>query len=236
MNTVLLMMGGSGTRMGASVPKQFLEVDGKPVFYYVVRAYARMKEIAHICIVCPQSWISFVQDVIRPVPFAGRMLVSQGGENRSQSVKCGLKAVEAFSAADDIILIHDATHPYLDKAAVEKAIAIAKEQGGATLAACQYDTCYAVDAGNLVRRVIPRQEIVSGASPEVFLYGDLKSIYFAASDQELAAVTSAGAMALQHAVPMQAVPTKVLNLKLTYPDDMELFKVLVKEYFFKEGC
>lgn len=68
-NILLLMMGGSGTRLGANIPKQYLEVDGRPIFYYIVRKYAAMEEIHEVCIVSHADWIGFVQEAIADIPF-----------------------------------------------------------------------------------------------------------------------------------------------------------------------
>ena len=74
--------------------------------------------------------------------------------------------------------------------------------------------------------------MISGASPEGFIYKDLCDIYFNATEDELEQMTSAGAIALSHNIPMKVISTDILNLKLTYPSDMELYKLLKNEYFF----
>ena len=231
MNTLLLMMGGSGTRMGAARPKQFIEIKGKPVFWYIVKGYADVAEIDAICIVSHADWIPYVRDAIKDIAFGGKLLIAPGGDNRSQSIRNGLRAIEGFSGEDDVVMMHDATHPYVDREGTAEVIRAVKAYGGATLGARQYDTCYRMDEDLMLTNVIPRQEIVSGASPEAFRFEDMKRIYFEASDEELASMTSAGAIALAHHIPMKVVPSKILNLKLTYPEDLELFRILLDEYF-----
>lgn len=233
MNTLLLMMGGTGTRMGAGRPKQYIEIKGKPVFWYIVKGYARIREIDTICIVSHADWIPYVRETVRDIVFHGNLTVTAGGDNRSQSIRNGLHAIEGFSKDDDVVMMHDATHPYVDTEGTLEIIQAVKTYGGATLGARQYDTCYRMDEELMLTNVIPRQEIVSGASPEAFRFGDMKRIYFEASDEELASMTSAGAIALAHRIPMKVVPTRILNLKLTYPEDLELFRTLLDEYFIE---
>lgn len=232
-NILLLMMGGSGTRLGTDVPKQYIEVAGKPIFYYIVKEYAQMEEINMICIVSHSSWIEFVQDAIMDIPFCCQVKLAAGGNSRSASVRNGLRAVEEYASEQDVVLIHDATHPYVDTDGVREIIEAVKQFGGATLGAQQYDTCYLMDEKSRLKRVVPRQELVSGASPEAFRYGDISQIYFKSTEDELNQMTSAGAIALAHSIPMKVVPAKVLNLKITYPEDLELFRLLVHTYFFK---
>ena len=232
-NILLLMMGGSGTRLGADFPKQYIEIDGKPIFRYIVEGYAKVHKIDTICIISHADWTEFVKKQISEIPFHCRVVVATGGDSRSASVRNGLKAVEEFACESDVILIHDATHPYVDYEGTLAVIDAVNEVGGATLGARQYDTCYQMNGDNMLERVIPRQELVSGASPEAFRFGDISQIYFNSTEEELNSMTSAGAIALAHGIPMKVVPANILNLKITYPNDLELFKLLVHSYFFQ---
>ena len=233
MNTILLlMMGGSGTRMGANIPKQYIEVGGKPVFCHIVEAYMQMQEISMIVIVSHKDWITFAEEHIAKIPFCCPVKIVAGGDSRSESVRNGLHAAEDIAEPEDVVLIHDATHPYVDKRGTLEVIRAVQETGGATLGAYQYDTCYRIDADNMIQDVVPRKELVSGASPEAFRYGDISRVYFTASEEELLNMTSAGAIALAHGIPMKVIPANVLNLKLTYPGDLNLFQLLEETYFF----
>ncbi len=234
MDILLMMMGGSGTRLGADVPKQYIEINGKPIFYYIVNKYASMKEISLICIVSHKDWIEYVGDEIKGIAFQCPVVVAEGGNSRSESVKNGLAAVADRAGEKDVVLIHDATHPYVDKEGTLAVIEAVHAFGGATLGACQYDTCYQMDADKTIEKVIPRQNLVAGASPEAFYYGDISKIYFDSTPEELDKMTSAGAIALAHDIPMKVIPANVLNLKITYPEDLKLFQLLIQTYFFNE--
>lgn len=228
------MMGGTGTRMAADIPKQYLTIHDKPVFYYIVKRFAAIPEIDEICIVNHEDWIDYVKESIADIDFNCRVQVVAGGNNRSESVRNGLRAVEDMAKPDDVVMIHDATHPYADEEGIRQLIAAVKEYGGATMGACQYDTCYQMNENQEIVKVIPRQEIVSGASPEAFLFKNIYEIYCHASEEELASMTSAGAIALAHNIRMKVIPTKILNLKLTYPEDFRLLQLLLDTYFFTE--
>lgn len=234
MNFLLLMMGGNGTRFGAEIPKQYLEIDGKPIFYYIIKKYAILKEIDRICIVSHTDWLDYVVNTITDIPFHCPVLVTPGGNSRSTSVRNGLQAINDFASDRDVVLIHDATHPYVDREGTLAVIDAVNSLGGATLGAQQYDTCYKIDESGDLKQVIPRDELVSGASPEAFRFGDISRIYFNSSEKELEEMTSAGAIALAHGIRMKVIPARPLNLKITYPKDLELFKLLVHNYFFKE--
>lgn len=234
-NILLLMMGGSGTRLGADIPKQYIDVDGRPVFWYIVHKYAKMSEISAICIVSHPDWLEFVQSSTEDIAFNCPVRLTGGGENRSASVRNGLQAVKDIASDEDVVLIHDATHPYVDEEGIRAVIQAVNNVGGATLGAFQYDTCYRMDGEHRIEEVVPRQALVSGASPEAFRFGDISRIYFGATDEELNRMSSAGAIALAHNIPMKVIPASVLNLKITYPEDLKLFRLLAHTYLFNEN-
>lgn len=235
MNILLLMMGGSGTRFGAARPKQYTLIDDIPVFAYILREYNKMKEIDQIVVVSHKDWIDYVEEWKEELSADKLVHIVAGGSSRSESVLNGLRSVADIAKHDDVVMLHDATHPYVDVEGTKAIIEGVKQYGGATLGQCQYDTCYRMNAETkILEEVVPRQEIVSGASPEAFRFGDIFDIYSNASKDELDAMTSAGAIALAHNIPMVVVPASVLNLKITYPGDMELFKKLVHNYFFNQ--
>ena len=232
MNIALLMMGGSGTRFGADRPKQYVLVNDIPIFFYIFKKLISLDCIDKVILVSHKSWIDFVKEWAVKVKTNKEFEIVEGGENRSESVLHGLQVAAKFAKAEDVILIHDVTHPYVDEAGTEKVIAGVKKYGGATLAAFQYDTCYTIDKEHLIQGVFPREKIVAGASPEAFRFGEIYTIYSLATKEELQQMTSAGAIALAHGIKMVVVPASVVNLKITYPGDMEIFKRIIHTYDF----
>lgn len=233
MNTLMFLMGGSGTRFGAEIPKQYVPVNGIPIFYYVLKAYADIEEIDNIVIVSHKDWLDFVKEWSDRCGTDKIRGIVAGGDTRSESIKNGLACAEKFSEKDDVILFHDATHPYVDKPGTLKVIDAVKECGGATLASFNYDVVYRQTAEGIVCEDIPRRQIVEGASPEAFTFGRIYDVYMHSPKEELEAMTSAGAIALAYGFDIKVIELGVLNLKITYPRDMVLFKKLVDNYFFE---
>lgn len=227
-----MMMGGSGTRLGADRPKQYIEIDGMPVFAYIVKAYDGLSCIDKMVMVSNAMWIDYVNEWIERLSLQKPVIVTEGGDTRSHSVYNGLKAISAEAKTEDVVLFHDATHPYVDEKGTEEVISTIKKYGGATLGEFQYDTVYSMDENGFINKVIPRQEVVAGASPEGFIFGEIFPIYDGATDEELSQMTSAGAIALEHGIKMKTVQADVINLKITYPADMEAFQKIVHSYFF----
>lgn len=232
MNILLLMMGGSGQRYGADIPKQYVLVENRPIFSYVMAKYNSIEQIDKIVMVSHAAWIEHVEEWAHKLGIGKLHRVVAGGSTRSESVKNGLDAAADIAGPDDVVLIHDATHPYVDVEGTLDVIEEVKRVGGATLGARQYDTMYRVDADNMLTEVIPRNEIVSGASPEAFTFGLIHGVYLNSTAEELEAMTSAGAIALAHGIKMSVVPTDIINLKITFQHDMDAFLRLFDGYYF----
>ncbi|MEA4921788.1 MAG: 2-C-methyl-D-erythritol 4-phosphate cytidylyltransferase [Eubacteriaceae bacterium] len=233
-NYLLLMMGGSGTRLGADIPKQYIEVNDIPIFAYILKKYDQLPFIDRIIVVSHRDWFGFVEEWAEKLKIKKLEEIAPGGATRSGSVKNGLTAAGKTAAPEDIMLLHDATHPYVDGEGTLGVIEGVKKYGGATLGGFQYDTVYQMDEEtHIIKQVLPRKEVVSGASPEAFKFGDLFPIYDKADEKELESMTSAGAIALAHGIQMEVVQANTINLKITYKNDMEAFKKTADAYFFE---
>lgn len=229
MNILLLMMGGSGERFGDNIPKQYTIVNEEPLFLPILKTYDKMIEIDKIVIVSHPAWIEQVREWCSNIEKLENIV--PGGINRSESVKNGLDAIASFAQNQDVILIHDATHPYVDVDGTRNVIKKTIEYGAATLANFNYDTMYRIDKNNIIE-VLPRDKIVNGASPEAFLFKYIFPIYKKASKKELEQMTSAGAIAINNNIKMAFVETHILNLKITYQRDMYIYKCIPMDYFY----
>lgn len=228
------MMGGTGTRFGADRPKQFSLIEEKPLFTYIAKKLSKQDCVTGIIIVVHNDWIDYTNEWISKLGISKILKVVTGGSTRSNSVFNGLKALQGIAADNDPVLMHDATHPYVDEEGTQKVAEMVAEYGSATLASLNYDTTYMMDDDNNIVKVIPRRNVIAGASPEGFRYKQIYDIYDQTPKEDMEKMTSVGAIALAHNIPMKVVPTPVLNLKITYPEDMKLFLKLYKNYFFDE--
>lgn len=233
-NYVLLMMGGSGTRFGADVPKQFTLVNDKPLFLYIAKKLSKLACVDGMIIVVNPLWLDYTREWTEKEQISKILGIVPGGATRSNSVFNGLKALKDYAMDDDVVLMHDATHPYVDEDGTKQVAEMVAKYGSSTLASLNYDTTYMMDDDNNIVKVIPRRNVIAGASPEGFRYKQIFDIYAETPEEDMEKMTSVGAIALAHNIPMKVVPTSVLNLKITYPEDMKLFLKLFNNYFFDE--
>ena len=231
---VLLMMGGSGTRFGGDCPKQFTIVNDRPIFTYIAEKLAKQDCITGIVVVVHPAWLDYTKEWVAKLNIKKIINIVSGGDTRSNSVFNGLKALKGVAEDKDPVLMHDATHPYVDEEGTKKVTEMVAKFGSATLASLNYDTTYMIDDDNNIVEVIPRRNVIAGASPEGFRYKQIYDIYEQTPEDEMESMTSVGAIALANNIPMKVVPTSILNLKITYPEDMKLFLKLYKNYYFDE--
>lgn len=227
-------MGGVGSRFGADTPKQFTLIDEKPLFTYIAKKLSAQECVNGIVIVTNSDWLDYTNEWVTRLKIQKIISIVPGGATRSNSVFNGLKMLKGIADDNDPILMHDATHPYVDEEGTQKVAEMVAEYGSATLASPNYDTTYMVDDDNNIVKVIPRRNVIAGASPEGFRYKQIYEIYEQTPEEDMEKMTSVGAIALAHNIPMKVVPSSVLNLKITYPEDMKLFLKLFKTYFFNE--
>lgn len=227
MNCLMLMMGGNGTRFGADIPKQYIKVNGRPVFQYTLDQYNRCEEVEKVLIVSNPEWVDYTKKNAEKLLRNKLTEVVAGGSTRSHSVKNGLVCCEKYLKEDDYILIHDATNPFVARKTIGKAIQAAKETGAAVVGTNQYHTIYRRDGSDLIDCFLPRETIGSGYSPEIFRFSMIYPYYKNAKEQELSAMTSTVALVLQYGAEVQFVPADLVNLKITYPKDMEAFTALL---------
>lgn len=226
-------MGGRGTRFGAKIPKQFVEVDGHPVFTYLLEAYEQFDEVDSLYIVCHKDWIPFTEKWITNLKLKKVKKILSGGNSRSQSVQFGLNAIASQAKPSDVVLIHDVTHPFIDTENVKKCIIATQSVGAATLAGSCFDTMYKTNEEECIEKVIPREKIVSATAPECFRFDTVYPLYKDKSEEELECMTSAGAMMVANGQPVKVIRTPFINLKITLYEDMEAFKKLLHGYYYK---
>lgn len=230
---LFLMMGGSGTRLGAAIPKQFLEVNGRPIYQFVLDLYAKYSVVDRVVIINNSKWNDFLKNQLCRKKYPFDIDVVNGGTSRSESIKNGVLFVNKMmkNNADSCILIHDTTHPYLDSQATEELIALIEgKYSAATLVTHVWDTVYRCEESH-ISETLKRENIGVGASPEAFKFSFLKKLFI----DEVADInqyTSVGNYAQAKGEKIGIVWSSLTNLKITYPEDLNIFK-LSSNYFLE---
>jgi 2-C-methyl-D-erythritol 4-phosphate cytidylyltransferase len=229
----ILPAAGVGTRMAASQPKQFLELNGLPILIHSLRAFAAAPRVTAIYVAVRRNEIERVEAQVvehaEEFGFAGRVHVVEGGDNRQESVAHALAALNCED--DDIVLVHDAVRPLIDAATIERTIDAVIEHGAAIVGLPAIDTVKQVERtahGALITSTIPREFVVLAQTPQGFRFGLLQQAFAEATEDGFVGTDEASVVE-RAGHPVAVVPGSQVNLKITQPGDLALAEFYLRQ-------
>lgn len=219
----LVPAAGGGSRMGAALPKQYLPLLGRPLIHHALAALCAVPDIERVYVVLAPDdthWDGFDFSTL-----AAKLRVLRcGGATRAMSVANGLAAIAGEVAEDDWVLVHDAARACLTRAHVEALMGeVGEDAVGGILAVPVADTLKRDDAG-VIAATVPRDRLWQAQTPQMFRRGLLTRALAAAP----AVTDEAGAVEALGLKP-RLVAADATNLKVTYPLDMHLAEVILRD-------
>jgi 2-C-methyl-D-erythritol 4-phosphate cytidylyltransferase / 2-C-methyl-D-erythritol 2,4-cyclodiphosphate synthase len=237
--SAIIAAGGRGQRLGAGVPKQLLDLGGRPMLQWSVDAFLSCGRIADLVVVVPPEWIDSPPACLR----RERVRLVPGGERRQDSVANGFAAVPE---AADIVLIHDAARPLVETATIEAAIDAAAEAGAAIVALPARDTIKWSPAGanagagslgdgaRTIERTLPREFVYLAQTPQAFRREVLRAaVQLGRTGVE---ATDEASLAEQAGYAVRLVEGSVRNIKVTTADDLVVAEALVNAQSSAHGA
>jgi len=238
----IVAAGGQGTRLGTAVPKQFLELGGRAILDRSVEALLQCPAIGEVVVALPSADAAAPPDYLRAAP---RVRTVEGGPRRQDSVA---NAFAAISADVDVVVIHDAARPFVDRATIERTIEAAVEAGAAIAALQAGDTVKLADITETgwvggefgqpvpavqpkrvpaVKRTLDRETIFLAQTPQAFRRDVLARAI--AHGQQGAEATDEASLAEQLGQTVLIVPGDPRNLKITTAADLAFARGLLIE-------
>ncbi|MBI3045371.1 MAG: 2-C-methyl-D-erythritol 4-phosphate cytidylyltransferase [Betaproteobacteria bacterium] len=220
----LIPAAGSGSRMSANLPKQYVEIGGRPLLFYAVRALATHPRIEQVFVVLAQGDDRFARCDWRD--FGARIEpLYCGGETRAASVFNGLLAARDTVAGADWVLVHDAARPCLGREAVDRLFAeIGEDDAGGLLAVPVADTLKRANRDLRVAHTEPRDNLWLAQTPQMFRYRLLIEALRAADP----AIATDEARAIEGlGLKPKLVLGDTSNIKVTFPEDLALAELIL---------
>ncbi|QSA95870.1 2-C-methyl-D-erythritol 4-phosphate cytidylyltransferase [Methylococcus sp. EFPC2] len=209
---------GVGKRMGADLPKQYLQIIGKPVLQHTLERLLSVTELSAVVVALGR------EDGYWPdLPFGEhpRILTAEGGKERADSVLSALDRLHGLAAADDWVLVHDAARLCITRADVRKLIeTLRHDPVGGILALPSSDTLKGVENG-LIVDTVDRNHVWRALTPQMFRYQALRSALREAAELGLTVTDEASALELKGETP-RIVEGRPDNIKITRPEDLPL--------------
>ncbi|MBR1442727.1 MAG: 2-C-methyl-D-erythritol 4-phosphate cytidylyltransferase [Firmicutes bacterium] len=228
MNIALILSGGVGTRIGSDIPKQYIEINNKPIIGYCIDTINRNDFIDKIVIVAEESWHKYISMYCKNVS-KGIGLVKQG-RNRQLSIFNGLEFVKTFADENDLIFIHDAARPMLSNELIDKCINTAYNNkcDGVLPVLPTKDTVYFSDDGQRITKLLDRKCIYAGQAPEVFRFGKYYDANIKLLPDKILSINGSSEPAVLASMNIMMVDGDENNFKITTQADLDKFKDLMK--------
>lgn len=216
----VIVAGGSGTRFGSSIPKQFLPLAGKPVLMHTMERFADCG--AEIILVLPSSQMNLWKELCNQYSFILPHRVVLGGDSRFQSVKNALETIDVTDG--DVVAVHDGVRPLVARDVVEMAYESASENGSAVPVVKVTDSIRKVEP-NGTSHALSRDELVAVQTPQAFNAVMLKEAY----NVTFSTFFTDDASVYEYAGhEIMLIDGNVDNIKITHPTDIVIAENLLK--------
>lgn len=229
MNIAVIFAGGVGKRMKTNgIPKQFLEVYGKPILIYTLEKFENNNNIDAIILSCLEEKIDYCKKLIDKYAITKIRAIVKGGKTGQESIYNGLKAAEQISKTDkDIVLIHDGVRPLIDDEIIDNNIKSVKENGSAiTCVECK-ETVVILDNNDNIKDVTDRSKSRLARAPQSFYLKDILSAHKKALEDGKKDVIDSCTLMRMYGKEVSIVIGKSENIKITTPDDYYVFKAIL---------
>lgn len=235
MNIALILAGGTGTRLGGELPKQYIEVEGKPIIAYCLETFAQHERIDGIQIVAVEEWHSLILNCMDgsgghgfqegyPPKLRG---FSAPGSTRQLSVWNGVRDMMKYCCEEDVVMIHDAARPLVSAKIISDCLEACKEQEGALTAVPVKDTIY-YGNGSRVESLLERSRLIAGQAPEAFRLGKYYQANKALFPDRILQINGSTEPAVLAGMDICCVAGEEQNFKITTSEDLERFQQILQ--------
>lgn len=229
MNTVILLAGGIGSRLGLNVAKQHVVINDHQIIEYTLTAFSSSEVVDSIIVVSNINYIELVNDLKNKFPKL--KIVVPGGKSRMQSVYNGIVAIKETAKDNDKIIISDAARPCVTNREVKEIVESLGTYMAVTSGIESNETILKTENGEITQ-IIQREGIVRQTSPEGYRFSALKWLYLNCDEEIISSYRNIGIDQLYASgVKIGIVKSNPLNFKITTPDDLNLFESVLKQGF-----
>ncbi len=224
MNYVVIIAGGVGSRLGAKVPKQFVEVLGKPIIAYTMEHFQKHPLIDAIELVCVDGFQDHLQNIADKFGITKVIKIVKGGTEYERSIMNGVTGLEGIAKPDDVVMVHWAASPFLTEEIITDNIRVCKEKGNAITASYSY-LLYGTNDGDCANHAINRDSFMTLSAPQSFLYKVITDIYHQVEERNMFSYVEAHTPAFmaELGIPIYFSKGSHSNIKITEVEDVDLF-------------
>jgi 2-C-methyl-D-erythritol 4-phosphate cytidylyltransferase len=215
---------GWGVRMGGATPKQFLSLEGIPIFVHTLRKFVACDAVDAVCLGLRGEDIERAQTEIEREGFARPVRLVKGGATRQETVA---RCLELAAADTEVVLVHDAVRPFVELEMITRVVAAARQEGAVILGIPSVDTVKQVERHNILGS-IPRERIVLAQTPQAFRYEIIREAYARAEADGFRA-TDDSSLVERLGYSVRVMMGSDRNIKITKPSDLPLARLYIAQ-------
>ncbi|KKI55844.1 2-C-methyl-D-erythritol 4-phosphate cytidylyltransferase [Staphylococcus pasteuri] len=227
-----ILAGGIGSRMGnVPLPKQFLDLDNKPILIHTIEKFILLNEFEKIIIATPSKWLSHTIDTLKKYNISdSRIDVIAGGKDRNETIMNIIEHIEKYKPIeeDDIIVTHDAVRPFLTYRIIKENIDGAIKYGAVDTVIEAIDTIVVAKNQDSITSIPIRSHMYQGQTPQSFKIKLLKESYNRLNEKQKEVLTDACKIIVENNQTVKLVRGETFNIKVTTPYDLQVANAIIK--------
>jgi 2-C-methyl-D-erythritol 4-phosphate cytidylyltransferase len=229
MNIAVIFAGGSGVRMHTkSRPKQFLELNGKPIIIYTLEQFDNHPLIDAIVVACIKEWIPFLEKMLRKFEINKVVKIVEGGKTGQDSIYNGLCAAEEYAAGKDAtVLIHDGVRPLITEETITDNVKEV-ERSGSCITCIPATETFIVKKGDGGLEIPERNNSLIARAPQSFKLTDILSSHRRALKEGKHDFIDSCTMMSHYGYKLGTIIGPMENIKITTPTDFFVLRAMVK--------
>ena len=229
MNIGLIIAGGCGQRMNYEIPKQFINVEDKPVIIYTLEAFQKHPDIDEIGVVCIDGWHDILKAYARQYKITKLKWIISGGENGQASIRNGVYEAEKRYKSNDILLVHDAIRPLVSEEIISDCIIKCKKYGSAIVTEpCNTVVLKHNGEDTYSNEVVLRNQLALTQTPQAFPVSKMVWAHKTALERGITNSVASCTMMIELGETVHFSVGSPTNIKLTTADDLKIFKALLQ--------
>lgn len=225
-----ILAGGTGTRMNRHyMPKQFIELCGKPIIVHTIEAMLRVCEFDYIYIAIHPNFKDYLVEILKifKLDNTQKLVIVDGGKERIDSIQNVINGIlEKSNNSDDVVVLHDAVRPFVSKEILKNSILTAKEKGICVAVVPAVDTMYVLDDNKMIVEMPARQTLFNGQAPDSFKVQILKDSLDRLNENERKTLTGTVQICSVKGYPVSTIEGSYQNIKITTENDLIIAKAI----------
>ncbi len=227
MNIAIVTAAGTGTRTKQMVPKQFLNVNDKPIIIYTLECFQRHPEIDAIYVAILEGWEGFMDLYAKQFRITKLKGIVRGGATGQESIEKVLDRVARECSPDDLVMVHDGSRPYLPQRVITENIRVCREHGNAIAAIDTKEAMLQTEDKIKSRISIDREILYRTQTPHTMPLKDMLALHAEAKEKGITGSVATCTLLIECGHTVWFSPGSDLNFKITSMEDLMIFRALV---------